>query len=82
MIRTTVTLPEDLAALVAREAKRHDTSVSEIVRVALAAHMKLEKTGRRRLSFAAAGRSGTRRTARDAEQILSREWGPRGARDR
>jgi metal-responsive CopG/Arc/MetJ family transcriptional regulator len=75
MTRTTVTLPDDLAALLAREARRHDTSVSEVVRRAVASFLGAAETGRRQLPFAALGRSGRKHTARDAEKILTAEWG-------
>lgn len=75
MIRTTVTLPDDLAALVAREARRLDTSVSEVVRRALASFVGLAEGNRRDLPFVALGRSGRRHTARDAEKILTSAWG-------
>ena len=75
MIRTTVTLPDDLAAMLAREARRHDTSVSDIVRRAVASFLGISGSERRDLPFAALGRSGRRHTARDAEKILTAEWG-------
>jgi hypothetical protein len=75
MTRTTVTLPDDLAALLAREARRHDTSVSDVVRRAVSAFLGVSGSGRRELPFAALGRSGRRHTARDAEKILTAEWG-------
>jgi len=75
MTRTTVTLPDDLAVLLAREARRHDTSVSEIVRRAVASFVGLSSGQRRELPFAALGRSGRRHTARDTEKILTAEWG-------
>lgn len=75
MIRTTVTLPDDLAVLVAREARRLDTSVSEVVRRALASFVGLPDGERRQLPFVALGRSGRRHTARDAETILRSAWG-------
>jgi predicted transcriptional regulator len=73
MTRTTVALPDDLARLLAHEARRQDTSVSEIVRRALASHFGLTASARA-LGFVALGRSGRRHTARDAEAILAREW--------
>jgi Arc/MetJ-type ribon-helix-helix transcriptional regulator len=75
MTRTTVTLPDELAALLAREARRHQTSVSEVVRRALTAFLDVAADGRRQLPIAALGRSGRRHTARDAEKILTAEWG-------
>jgi hypothetical protein len=74
MTRTTVSLPDDLATLLAREARRRETSVSEIVRRAVESFLgaSVEQRG---LPFAALGRSGRRHTARDAEKILTAEWG-------
>jgi predicted transcriptional regulator len=74
MTRTTIALPDDLALLLVREARRRDTSVSDVVRQALAEHLHVTRATRR-LGFAAIGRSGKRHTARDAETILAREWG-------
>jgi Ribbon-helix-helix protein, copG family len=73
MTRTTIALPDDLARLVAHEARRRETSISEIVRRALASHLGLT-TSTRKLGFVGLGRSGQRHTARDAETILAREW--------
>jgi hypothetical protein len=75
MHRITISLPDELAAIVAREADRNGTSVSDIVRRALAASFGLDSEGARDLPFAAIGRSGHSQTARDAEEILAREWG-------
>jgi len=74
MKRTTITLPDDLARALAREARRHETSASEIVRAALAQHLGLAADGERALPFAALGRSGHRDTAREMEALLEREW--------
>lgn len=73
MTRTTISLPDDLATLLAREARRRETSVSAIVRRAVESF--LDTAGDRKLPFAALGRSGRRHTARDAEKILTAEWG-------
>jgi metal-responsive CopG/Arc/MetJ family transcriptional regulator len=74
MTRTTVSLPDDLATLLAREARRRETSVSDIVRRAVESF--LGTAGDRRdLPIAALGRSGRRHTARDAEKLLTAEWG-------
>ena len=73
MTRTTISLPDEVALVLGREARRRDTSVSEIVRQALTAHFGL--TGAERsLGFVAIGRSGRRRTGRNTETILAREW--------
>lgn len=74
MTRTTVSLPDELATLLAREARRRETSVSDVVRRAVESFLGAEG-GRRELPFAALGRSGRRHTARDAEKILTSEWG-------
>ncbi len=80
MFRTTITLPKELAAILTREAKRRDSSVSAIVRDAVESFLGLTGTKPRRLPFAALGRSGHRHTARDAEKILAREWDRAGRR--
>jgi hypothetical protein len=73
MKRTTISLPDDLAAAVDREASRRRVPVSQVVREALAAKLG-RAPGTRRLPFASLGRSGHRTTARDIESILEAEW--------
>jgi hypothetical protein len=75
MIRTTVTVPDELGVILNREARRRNTSVSALVREAISAFLGLTDTGPRPLPIAALGRSGKRHTARDAEKILAAEWG-------
>jgi Arc/MetJ-type ribon-helix-helix transcriptional regulator len=72
MKRTTVSLPDDLAGIVEREARRRHTSVSDIVRAALATHFKLNQP--RELPFAALGHSGCPNASRDIDEILAAEW--------
>jgi Arc/MetJ-type ribon-helix-helix transcriptional regulator len=74
MKRTTISLPDDLAQSLRREARRRDVSASEVTREALQAHLGLEPGHRRKLSFAALGRSGRASTARDMEELLEHEW--------
>lgn len=74
MRRTTVSLPDDLATMLAREARRRETSVSDIVRRAVESFLGASDEPQK-LPFAALGRSGRRHTARDAEKILTAEWG-------
>jgi hypothetical protein len=81
MRRTTLSLPDDLADALAREAHRRSTSASAIARDAIARHLHLVPNGARPLPFAAVGRSGRRSTARDMEELLAREW-DEPARDR
>ncbi len=82
MKRTTISLPDDLASAVEREAHRRRVSVSEVARQALAEHLGRDGATRRRLPFAAIGRSGKGSTARDLEEILAREWAEHIDRDR
>lgn len=80
MKRTTITLPDELAVAVAREARRRRLSVSQIAREALATYLGLDGGEPRQLPFAALGSSGHHATAREFEDILAAEW--TRARDR
>lgn len=75
MKRTTISLPDDLASALAREARRRNRSASEITRDALANHLGLAGHRPRKLPIADLGASGERHTARDMEELLAREWG-------
>ena len=73
MKRTTISLPDDLAKALEREARRRHLSASEIARQALAKH--LGAAGEpRELSFVRLGRSGHRNTAREMEELIARDW--------
>jgi Arc/MetJ-type ribon-helix-helix transcriptional regulator len=74
MKRTTIALPDDIAAALDREAHRRRASVSEVARTALAQHLGLSGDQPRALPFAELGRSGHRTTARDMETLLEQEW--------
>jgi predicted transcriptional regulator len=74
MKRTTISLPDDLAQALDREARRRSSSASEVTRTALAQHLGLVQDQLRKLAFADLGRSGHRTTARDMEQLLEQEW--------
>ena len=78
MTRITISLSDDLAVVLAREARRRGEPVSVVVRRALHEHLHNTAGSRRELPFVALGRSGRKHTGRDAEKILAREW----ARDR
>ncbi|HZO25073.1 MAG TPA: CopG family transcriptional regulator [Chloroflexota bacterium] len=80
MQRTTLTLPDELLIALKREARRRDTSVSEIAREALIQHFGLDATGPRKLPFVGIGRSGYRDTSERIDEILDDAWGR--ARDR
>jgi hypothetical protein len=79
MKRTTVLLPDNLAALLDHERRRRDVPASEVVREALAQYL-VDGPGdaqKPRFSFIGAGRSGhTGRPglAESMEEILTREW--------
>jgi hypothetical protein len=74
MKRTTLSLSDDLAQALAREAHRRSVSASQVARDALAQHLGFTMSGSRKLPFAALGRSGYRTTARDMEELLVAEW--------
>lgn len=74
MKRTTILLPDDLAALVEHERRRRGVSVAEIVREAVASHLSTTPVPRR-LRIASLGRSGRVDAAERAEEILTAEWG-------
>jgi Arc/MetJ-type ribon-helix-helix transcriptional regulator len=75
MKRTTITLSDELAAALERETRRRHSSASAVAREALSRYLGLPDDGEpRKLPFASLGRSGRRHTARDAEEILAREW--------
>ena len=74
MKRTTISLPDELAAALEREAQRRRVPVSQVAREAIEARLGRGAGGLRELPFAALGRSGHHTTARDIEAILDREW--------
>lgn len=76
MKRITISLPDELATAVQREARRQRVSVSEVARQALAEHLGIDGPERRRLPFAALGRSGQPDIAERMEEILAQEWAP------
>ncbi len=77
MRRTTISLPDELAAALDREARRRSMSASAIARDALTAYLGIGGPGdRRELPFAALGHSGRSDTAREMEELLEQEWAP------
>lgn len=74
MKRTTILLPDDLAALVEHERRRRGLSTAAIVREAVAAHLSTVPAPRR-LRIASLGRSGRSDGAARAEEILAEDWG-------
>ena len=72
MKRTTISLPDDLAMRIEREARRRRVSVSQVAREAL--ESQLGDSGSRRFSFIGIGNGRGNATGRDVEQILDSEW--------
>lgn len=74
MKRTTITWPEDVAEAAEREAKRRGTSVSEVVREAVAKTLGCEPKKPRTLAFIGSfeGRSGF--SAENLDEELDRTW--------
>lgn len=70
MKRTTISLPDDLGMALEREAHRRRSSQSEVVRDALRARLGLDGK-RRRIGFAAIGRSTDPRPAAESDQLLA-----------
>jgi len=79
MKRTTVSLPDDLAGCVEREAARRRTSVSEVVRVALAEHLGLNKP--RTFSFIGIIDCAELPDAAHMDEYLAAHWADDIARD-
>lgn len=71
MNRTSLSLPDDVAFALKREAQRRHTSVSAVAREALAERFGLSDTRPREVPFAALGRSGDGRSAREDEATLA-----------
>jgi plasmid stability protein len=78
MQRITISLPDEVAAAVKREARRHGQSVSAIARDALGSHLHLvtDPVAERELSFIALGSSGQADTAERIEELMTEEWTP------
>lgn len=70
--RTTVKIPDALDARLRHEAERRGTTIAEITREALEAHLGSSST-RRRLRAAAAGHSGRSDVSERIEEILAAE---------
>jgi hypothetical protein len=74
MKHVSITLPDDMAQALDREARRLGISASAVVREALAMRLRLCGDQVRPYPFAALGRSGERDTARRVDAILDTEW--------
>jgi Arc/MetJ-type ribon-helix-helix transcriptional regulator len=77
MRRTTITLPDELANDVAREARRRHTSVSEVVRESLIATLRegrRDGSGRRIIPFSGIFESGDPAWAARVDEELAKTW--------
>ena len=70
MIRTTITLPDELDARLRHEAEQREITISELTREAIETHLSGPV---RRFGAAAAGRSGCRDVSERIEEILANE---------
>jgi hypothetical protein len=82
MNRTTLSLPDDVAFALKREARQRHTSVSAVAREALAERFGLRGEGPREVPFAAIGRSDGEPGGRDAEKMLAEIFEKRDQRRR
>ncbi len=80
MRRTTVTLTDDLAELAAHEARKRGTSVSSVVRDALA--KQLGASGARQISFLGIVDDPAPPPAAELDDYLARHWADDIDRDR
>lgn len=74
MKRTTISLTDDLALVLGREARRRGQSMSEVARAALSEHFGVSGERRQSVPFAAVARSGHSDTAERVEELLEGEW--------
>ena len=74
MKRTTISLPDDVALLAEREARRRGVSLSEVARDALAQHLGLDRSSPRPLPFAKLGRSRHSDTSSRVDELLEASW--------
>jgi predicted transcriptional regulator len=72
MARTTILLDHDLLLEVKQLARTNGTTATNVIREALKSYLERNRP-RRKLSFTAAGKSGRRSIAKDAEKILRRK---------
>lgn len=72
--RTTILLPDDLAARIELERRRRDVSATTVVREALTAYFAQHEDRSKKLRFVGIGQSAHPDTAERAEEILAEEW--------
>jgi predicted transcriptional regulator len=71
MRRTTIKLSDELDSRLRHEAKRRGSTIAEVTRDALSAHLGV--SARRKLGAAAAGRSGRSDISEQIEELISAE---------
>ena len=74
MKRTTISLPDEVALLAEREARRRGVSLSEVARDALAEHLGIDRRVPRPLPFANLGRSRHTDTSTRVDEVLAARW--------
>ena len=82
MKRTTISLPDDLAAALEREAARRRVPVSQVAREAIEDRLGITGDGPRDLPFASLGASGLPGIADRDEDYLREHWPDAIDRDR
>ena len=82
MKRTTISLPDDVAAALEREASRRRVPVSQVAREAIEARLGMAGEGPRALPFAGLFASGLPGIADHDEDYLREHWPDAIARDR
>ena len=82
MRRTTISLPDDVAAALEREAARRRVPVSQVAREAIEARLDLTGEGPRDLPFAGLFDSGLPGIAAEDEDYLREHWPDAIRRDR
>ena len=74
MRRTTISLPDDVATALEREARRRRVPVSQVAREAIEARLGLSEEGPRDVPFIGIGSSGYSNISEDIEDLLAAEW--------
>ena len=75
MKRTTISLPDDVAAALEREARRRRMPVSQVAREAIEARLGLSEDAPREISFIGAAESrDSAWSAANVEEYLERHW--------
>ena len=74
MKRTTISLPDDLAAALEREAARRRVPVSQVAREAIESELGMDEGTPRELPFIGVGSSGLGNVAERVDEILAEEW--------